>query len=194
MVGAIVCKASNLPYLPLTTAADFGASGGVFAGMVCLPLLLVLAVSSMLINKRYRQQGIRSGRLRPDCREYGHFPDILIFAALVFLNCLLGGVIGKGMASTKLATETQAISTREVAQMATIGGLIVAPIFPIVFLFTCGVIETAWRPVREISQGYPSYNSPVILPYLWCRFGAFGRLLQHLTGCYRTPSPPMAAV
>jgi len=202
IVGAIVCKASNLPHIPWTTAAELGAIGGVFAEMVCIPFIFVVMVSSISLNKRYREQGIRSGRLPRNCRQSGHFLDILLFVPVIFLNCLLGGLIGRDISSIKPgyyvyrreATASQGVSRREVAQMGAIGGLIVAPIFPIVFFFLCGVIEVAWTPVSEISQGYPSSSSLVILPYLWRQFGAFGRLLQHITGCYRAPSPPMAAV
>jgi len=88
----------------------------------------------------------------------------------------------------------QHVSRREVAQISTIGGLIVAPVFPIVYFFLCGVIEAAWWPVRELSQGYPSSGSLVILPYLWRQFGAFGRLLERMTGRNQAPSPARMAV
>jgi len=176
VIGAAICKAAKLPYLPLTTASRMGAIGGPFAAMACIPPTLATILFCATLNERFRQQGIRSGRLAHRCRRSGHFPDILLLIPLVFLDCLLGGLIGHEIFAPR------PVFRREVVQMATLGGLMVAPIFPIVFFFLLGLLEALWQLVRELSQGYPASESLLLLPYLWGQFSALKRLLGHLAG------------
>ena len=205
-----------MPTIPLTIAAKSGAIGAPFAGIVCIPIVMGVLSCCGALNDLFRYQDMRSGRLLRNDRDTGHFPDILLFIPVFFINCLIGGIIGgPGSSSFKraiyhdgpsvLVRDTKPIRTlskREAAKMTTIGGLIVAPLFPFIFLLMCGVLEVACRFVGEILQGYPnpsdSFDSISILQYLWSQFGAFRRLPAHIVEWYRTWNPPeshrMAAV
>lgn len=168
----------------MTTAARVGAVGGPFAAMTCIPFAVVTMLFCIHRNEQLRLRGIRSGKLPLSCKRSGHFPDMLLLTPLIFFNCLIGGVIGHSIFVVR------PISRQEVAVMATIGGLVLAPIFPTMFFIFCGVIEVLWRLVCEVSQGYPNAEPDTVFPYLRRQFGVISKLPGRLLGWNRSSSSP----
>jgi len=169
LTGNAICKAANLPHFArIETPMVVGAIGGFFGTALGLLCIVPLGRLGEMVDKRYKQRHIRSGRIsRHSTRTDGHFPVLLfIWIPLVFLVCLLSGPISASFNWVMVGVARE-LSKADITRMSAIGAVFVAPGWTPIALVIYGVAETIYQFFSEILEGHAGQGEPDMLPYLW---------------------------